>query len=229
MVTIAICFSRTVVLYLLLIAAIRLMGKKQVGELEPTELVLAMLISDLASVPMQDFGIPLLFGVLPIIILLCITMILSVLTLKSVRFREFICGRPSLIVENGVLLQAEMARNRFTSDELMEELRLQGITDLSTVKYAILENSGQVSAILYDRETPATPHQLGVSVQESGLPIVLVSDGHLIRRNLQRMHKDEQWLTRTLSAHQLNSISAVFLLTVDETDKVYLVPKEQKA
>ncbi|MCD7843900.1 MAG: hypothetical protein LUG17_04665, partial [Clostridiales bacterium] len=94
----AVCFARTVILYLLLITAIRLMGKKQVGELEPAELVLTMLVSDLASVPMQDFGIPLLFGVLPILILLCLTMIFSVLTMKGVRFRALLCGRPSLIV-----------------------------------------------------------------------------------------------------------------------------------
>ena len=138
----AIAFTRTVILYALIIVGIRLMGKKQVGELEPTELVFAMLISDLAAVPMQDFGIPLLFGVIPIVILLAITMALSVLSLKSIRFRNLICGRPSVIMEHGSILQAALAKNRFTVDELLEELRLQGITDLSTVKYAILENSG---------------------------------------------------------------------------------------
>ena len=145
----AIAFTRTVILYALIIVGIRLMGKKQVGELEPTELVFAMLISDLAAVPMQDFGIPLLFGVIPIVILLAITMALSVLSLKSIRFRNLICGRPSVIMEHGSILQAALAKNRFTVDELLEELRLQGITDLSTVKYAILENSGRVSVILY--------------------------------------------------------------------------------
>ena len=146
----AIAFTRTVILYALIIVGIRLMGKKQVGELEPTELVFAMLISDLAAVPMQDFGIPLLFGVIPIVILLAITMALSVLSLKSIRFRNLICGRPSVIMEHGSILQAALAKNRFTVDELLEELRLQGITDLSTVKYAILANSGRVSVILYE-------------------------------------------------------------------------------
>ena len=112
----AIAFIRTVILYLLIIAGIRLMGKRQVGELEPSELVLDLIIADLAAVPMQDFGIPLLSGIVPILTLLCITMILSVLTMKSVRFRAVICGRPSIIVENGKIRQSEMRRNRFTVD-----------------------------------------------------------------------------------------------------------------
>ena len=136
-----IAFLRTIILYLLIIAGIRLMGKRQVGELEPSELVLDLIIADLAAVPMQDFGIPLLSGIIPILTLLSVTMVLSVLTMKSVKFRAIVCGRPSIIVENGRLNQQEMRRNRFTVDELNEELRVQGITDLSTVKYAILELS----------------------------------------------------------------------------------------
>ena len=133
-----IAFLRTIILYLLIIAGIRLMGKRQVGELEPSELVLDLIIADLAAVPMQDFGIPLLSGIIPILTLLSVTMVLSVLTMKSVKFRAIVCGRPSIIVENGRLNQQEMRRNRFTVDELNEELRVQGITDLSTVMYAIL-------------------------------------------------------------------------------------------
>lgn len=142
-----IAFVRTIILYLFIIAGIRLMGKRQVGELEPSELVLALLIADLAAVPMQDFGIPLLTGIIPIFTLLCITMILSVLTMKSVKFRAIVCGRPSIIVENGKLCQQEMKKNRFTVDELMEELRMKGITDISTIKYAILETNGQISVL----------------------------------------------------------------------------------
>ena len=149
-----IAFLRTIILYLLIIAGVRLMGKRQVGELEPSELVLALIIADLAAVPMQDFGIPLLTGIIPILTLLCITMILSVLTMKSVRFRAIICGRPSIIVESGRLVQREMRRNRFTVDELMEELRMKGVTDLSKVKYAILETNGQISVLPYTSPPP---------------------------------------------------------------------------
>ena len=124
-----IAFTRTIILYLLIIAGIRLMGKRQVGELEPSELVLDLIIADLAAVPMQDFGIPLLSGVIPILTLLCVTMILSVLTMKHVRFRALICGRPSIVVQNGQLNQREMRRNRFTVDELNEELRQSAASD----------------------------------------------------------------------------------------------------
>ena len=158
-----IAFLRTVILYLLIIAGIRLMGKRQVGELEPSELVLALIIADLAAVPMQDFGIPLLTGIIPILTLLCITMALSVLTMKNVKFRAIVCGRPSIIVENGTLHQREMQKNRFTVDELMEELRMKGITDLSTVKYAILETNGRLSVLPYANQLPVTAEQMNVT------------------------------------------------------------------
>ena len=134
-----IAFLRTIILYLFIIVGIRLMGKRQVGELEPSELVLALLIADLAAVPMQDFGIPLLTGIIPILTLLCLTMALSVLTMKSVRFRAVLCGRPSIIVENGKLHQREMQKNRFTVDELViindgrvleHNLRQRGLDDI---------------------------------------------------------------------------------------------------
>ena len=118
--------ARTVILYFLIIAGIRLMGKRQVGELEPSELVLSLIIADLAAVPMQDYGIPLISGIVPILTLLCLTMVVSVLTVKNARIRSILCGRPSVVIANGKLDQREMTRNRLTVDELMEELRCQG-------------------------------------------------------------------------------------------------------
>ena len=171
-----IAFLRTIILYLLIIAGIRLMGKRQVGELEPSELVLDLIIADLAAVPMQDFGIPLLSGIIPILTLLSVTMVLSVLTMKSVKFRAIVCGRPSIIVENGRLNQQEMRRNRFTVDELNEELRVQGITDLSTVKYAILETNGRVSVIPYANQRPVTAEQMNLFPDDVGLPLVIIND-----------------------------------------------------
>lgn len=224
-----ICFLRTIILYLLLITTIRLMGKKQVGELEPSELVLAMLVSDLASVPMQDFGTPLLYGALPIIILMCITMILSMLTLKSNRFRSLLCGEPSVIVRNGVPDQMALSRNRITVDELMEELRGQGVTELSTVKYAVLENSGHISIILYERNSPTTPSQMNVDVSETGLPLILISDGRLIDRNLNLLGHDKRWLLDQLRARNLEDIRSVFLFTADENGNICAIAKEARS
>ena len=147
-------FVRTVILYLLIIAGVRLMGKRQVGELEPSELVLSLIIADLAAVPMQDFGIPLLTGVVPILTLLALTMMFSVLTMKSVRFRALLCGRPSVIIRRGKIDQGEMRRNRLTVDELLEELRCQGYGGPAGVAYAILETNGQLSVLPWQREQP---------------------------------------------------------------------------
>ena len=143
---------RTVILYIFIIFGIRLLGKRQVGELEPTELVLALLIADLASVPMQENGIPLLAGLIPIVTLLCLSMIMSVLMMRSIKFRALLCGRPSILIENGILKQKELSKNRFTLDELMEELRGKGISSIADVKYAILENSGQLSILPWTRQ-----------------------------------------------------------------------------
>ena len=220
-------FVRTIILYFLIVVGMRLMGKRQIGELEPSELVLTMMISDLAAVPMQDFGIPLLFGLIPIVTLLAITMALSVLSLKSIRFRNLICGRPSVIMEHGSILQNALAKNRFTVDELLEELRLQGITDLSTVKYAILENSGRVSVILYEAYQPATPDQLDLTPEEEGLPLIIISDGRVLRQNLQLRNLDQHWLQQQLAEHGHTSPTQVFLLTVDEVGRIYYVPKER--
>ena len=221
-----IAFLRTIILYAFIIIGIRLMGKRQVGELEPSELVLALLIADLAAVPMQDFGIPLLTGLIPILTLLCLTMALSVLTMRSVRFRAVLCGRPSVIVENGKLRQSEMKKNRFTLDELMEELRMQGITDLSTVKYAILETNGQLSVLPYAAQQPVTAQQMGLTPQEPGLPMVIINDGRLITRSLYSRGLNEEWLEKQLRQHHVKRTQDVFLLTVDEENRVYLSKKE---
>ena len=221
-----IAFLRTIILYAFIIIGIRLMGKRQVGELEPSELVLALLIADLAAVPMQDFGIPLLTGLIPILTLLCLTMALSVLTMRSVRFRAVLCGRPSVIVENGKLRQNEMKKNRFTLDELMEELRMQGITDLSTVKYAILETNGQLSVLPYTAQQPVTAQQMGLTPQEPGLPMVIINDGRLITRSLYSRGLNEEWLEKQLRQHHVKGTQDVFLLTVDEENRVYLSKKE---
>lgn len=223
-----IAFIRTIILYLLIIAGVRLMGKRQVGELEPSELVLALLIADLAAVPMQDFGIPLISGVIPILTLLSMTMIFSMLSMKSVRFRALLCGRPSIIVENGKLHQREMAKNRFTVDELMEELRMKGVTDISTVKYAILETNGQLSVLPYADQKPPAAKDMALSPEEGGLPIVIINDGHILEHNLKTRGYDLNWLEKQLEQRGVKKAEEVYLLTADEQGRVYFAPKEDK-
>ena len=220
---------RTAILYLLIIVGLRLLGKHQLGELEPSELVLALIIADLASVPMQDNGIPLLSGVIPIIVLLCLSMIISVLTMRSVKFRALVCGRPSIVVERGAVIQNELRKNRFTIDELMEELRTKGYTDLSTIQYAILETNGQLSVLPAAKEKPLTAAQFGLTPQEPGLPAVLISDGRLLEHNLRDRGYEDVWLQKQLARHGVKRVDQVFLLTVDETGQTYFIPKEGKA
>ena len=216
---------RTVVLYLFIVFGLRLLGKRQIGELEPAELTLALIIADLASVPMQDNGIPLLAGLIPIIVLLCVATILSVLSARSIRFRALLCGRPSIVVENGLVLEKELRKNRLTVDELMEELRIQGCPDFRSVKFAVLETNGMLSVIPYAAKQPITPSQMELETEEPGLPVVLISDGRVLGNNLRLRGYEENWLLKQLSAHGLNSPRQAFLLTVDELGQTYCIPK----
>ena len=222
----ATAFARTILLYVIVIVGIRAMGKRQIGELEPIELVLMLLISDLAAVPMQDFGIPLLNGVVPILTLLSLSMLLSFFSMHSVRFHRLVCGNPTTLIKDGVIQLAAMRRNRFTLDELIDELRTQGVTDLDTVKYAVLETSGQLSVLLYPADAPATPRQLGKCVKDDVfLPVVLINDGRVMKSGLQDKGLDEAWLNRTLRARGYRSAHEVLLLTVDGAGKIQCVGK----
>ena len=223
-------FFRTVILYLILMVGLRLMGKRQIGELEPSELVLTLIISDLAAVPMQDFGIPLVNGVFPIVTLLCLSMLMSFLSLKSIRFRGLVCGHPTVIIREGKVLQQNMARNRFTVDELYEQLRSQGYSDLSSIKYAILETSGQVSVLPYTKDGPITPKVMDLEVQDDvTLPVLLINDGHIMSQNLTGSGYDMAWLDKQLKARRLTSPRQVFLMTVDEAGTIVCVAKEETA
>ena len=219
-------FIRTLLLYFLLMAGLRILGKRQIGELEPGELVMTMMLSDLAAVPMQDFGLPLLSGIIPILTLLSVSMLLSYFSLRSIRFRELACGTPTVLIKHGKLQQTAMLKNRFTVDELMEELRQQGYSSITDVKYAVLENSGNLSVLPWVKKQPVTPEQMGLDpVDDVTLPTILISDGRLIRRNLTVCGRNETWLQQELGRQKLSQ-SQVFLLTIDENGTVVCIGKE---
>lgn len=220
-------FFRTVILYLLLMVGLRLTGKRQLGQLEPTELVLMMLLSDLAAVPMQDFGIPLLHGAIPIVTLLALSTLISALCYHHIRFRDMVCGTPTIVIREGVIQQRELAKNRLTIDELLEELRLQGVLSPKQVKYAVLETGGQLSVLLRADQQPATPQQMQLSVKDDvHLGVVIVSDGHLLQKNMDKLNLDAQWLHKQLKRYGLKDHRQVFLLTVDSQGTVELTKKE---
>ena len=215
----ATAFIRTIVLYFLIMVGLRLLGKRQIGELEPIELVLTLLISDLAAVPMQDFGIPLLNGVIPIVTLLSLSMLLSWGSVRSIRLRRLICGSPTALILDGKVQQDAMRHNRFTLDELIEELRSQGVTDLTSVKYAVLETDGQLSVLLYPDEQPATPKQLGKPVKDDTFLRVL-------GENLSLAGLDTAWLDKTVRAQGYHAPSEIFLLSLDGAGKILCIGKD---
>ena len=219
-------YVRTIALYLVLIVCVRLMGKRQIGEMEPTEFVVTMLLANLAAVPMQDNGIPLASGLVPMLTVLGISLILSVLAYQSIRMRRLLCGKPVILVENGTICQRNLARTRIHLDELTEHLREQGILDLTTVKYAILETNGLISTFLYAKDAPATAKDAGITVKDAFLPYTLISDGHLLPQNLHLAGYNHHWLRRQLEKRNLQP-HQVLLMTVDGAGKIYLARKEE--
>lgn len=220
-----ISFLRTLLLYIVLILTVRLMGKRQIGEMEPAEFVVTMLIANLAAIPMQDTAIPLISGLVPILVILGIELVLAVLTLRSIRMRQLFCGKPVILIENGKILEQNLRRTRVNLDELTMHLREKDIFDLTTVKYAILETNGQLSTLLYAKNLPASAKEAGISVAETQLPVTLISGGRLLRENLDLTHYDETWLQKELKKRSC-TVSDILLMTVDAAGKVYLVRRE---
>jgi len=220
-------YIRTIILYLVLIAVIRLLGKRQIGEMEPTELVVTMLVADLASIPMQDGGIPLFAGLVPILTVLGMELVLSTLAMRSIRLRWLLCGKPVILIENGRILQENLRRTRVTLDELSGHLREKDVLDLQSVQYAILETNGNLSVFPYPKEKPASARESGVQVKNQYLPITIVSDGDLLEKNLQKANKDKAWLRKVLREKGA-TLEQTWLLTVDGSDKILFYRKEGK-
>ena len=219
-------YIRTIILYLVLIVSVRLMGKRQIGQMEASEFVVAMLIADLAAVPMQDASIPLLSGVVPLLTVLGLELSLSLLVLKSVVFRRFLCGKPVILIDNGEVLQENLRRTRITMDELVSHLRQKDVLDLQAVQYAILETDGNLSVFPYPREQPASASAAGISVKEQSLPITIINDGKLSREDLSRAGKDMIWLRNVLGKHRARQDNTL-LLTVDGEGTIVWIGKEQ--
>ena len=221
-----IAYIRTIVLYLTLIIVIRLMGKRQVGQMEPSEFVVTMLVANLASIPIQDGAIPLFTGIVPIITILGVELVLSSLCLRSIRLRRFLCGKPVILIEEGRILRKNLLKTRVTLDELTEALREKDVLDLPSVQYAILETSGRVSVFLYPKETPASAKEAGIQVKPRFLPITVITDGRLLTANLKLAGRDETWLQKVLAAHNA-TVENTWLLTVDRSDRILWYPREE--
>ena len=217
---------RTLLIYLLLLASMRLLGKRQMGELELSELVVTVLVADIAVRPILEPWQPLFPSLLPLIVLFGCEYAVSVLSLKSVRLRTLLFGKPSVLVAHGKVDQREMRKNRFTLDELTEELRAQGVQDLATVDYAVLETDGVLNVLLRAAENPVTPAQLGLAVPEPGYFTILVNDGRTLSENLRRVGRDERWLEKALRDCGAKSADEVYLFMINGAGETRFQPKE---
>ena len=219
-------FVRTIIVFLLLIVSIRIMGKRQLGELEPLELVVAVLISNLAAQPLQDTGTPLLYGIVPVLTLLSSQLIISGLSVRFGRFRRLVSGKPSILIDNGAIVQSEMKKCRLSVDELYVELRINGVTDISTVRHAILETDGTLSVLPYAKFAPATPEELNINAPDNGLPVSVIAEGRILSDNLKLLGHDEKWLANQLKKRGVQRVKDVYLMTVDGAGKIYFAKKE---
>ncbi len=220
-----IAYIRTVILYLVLVLVIRLMGKRQLGQMEPSEFVVTMLAANLVSIPMQDSGIPILSGLVPILTVLSLELILSTLSLRSLKFRRILCGKPVILIENGRILQENLLRTRVTLDELTGQLRKKDVLDISCVQYAILETDGNLSVFPYPKEMPASAKDAGIQAKKQYLPVTVISDGQLLHENLSLIGKDESWVFHQLDARRAE-LKDVWLMTADKAGHIRFYRKE---
>lgn len=223
----AIVLIRTIVIFLLLLFFLRILGKRQLGELEISELIVSVLVADMACLPLQDIGIPLINALVPIAALLSLELLLSEISLRSVKLRGLLWGKPSFLIEKGRVQEKALRDNRFSLDELCEELRRQSVTDIAAVDYAILETDGTLNVVLVPDMRPVTAGQMGVAAKDSGYAHIIINDGKLMSRNLRLCGRDEGWLQKELHRRNIKSHRDVFLMTLNGAGEIYLVGKEK--
>lgn len=217
-----ILFLRTIILYTLVIVALRLMGKRQIGELQPSELVVAIMISDLACVPMSEVSVPLLYGIIPIFTLVISEILLSFISLKCEKFRIILSGRPQILVRNGKLCFKEMKRARVNIDDLLEELRKSGCYSLSDAQTVILETGGSITVIPKDTAMPPTLGDLNIKCRQPVIPYVYISDGKMRLSELKRAGKGLSWLEGELKKRGIENMSEVFIMIEDSNGNLFV-------
>ena len=222
----AIVIVRTLITYFTLLIVMRLLGKRQLGEMELSEFVVAALIADMAAHPLQDIGIPMINGLVPVFTLFCCEMIIAGLSMKSVKLRTLLYGKPSMLIIRGEIKQSAMRANRFTADELMQELRNQNIYDISGIEYAILETDGQLNVMPFPAEKPVTASQLGIDASDKGYPTIVINNGRILSENLRILGLDENWLRKELKRNGKGAPETIYLMTVNREKQSYIAEME---
>lgn len=219
-------FLRTLFLYFLILALTRIMGKREIGRLQPIDLVVAIMIADAAVIAIEETRLSLLVGVVPIVTLTAAQIALSYFALKSEKAGVLICGTPSVIIEKGRIVEEEMRKLRYNLNDLLEQLRDKGIASIDDVEYAILETTGKLSIIPKPGRRPVQARDLGLEVDDVGLPASLIIDGRLHSHTLKKSGKTESWLMGELRDRGLESYNDVFFATLDETGRLFVQPKK---
>lgn len=217
-------FVRSIVLYIIILIVMRLMGKREIGQLQPFELVVAILIADLASIPMADTGIPIQNGIIPILGLLVMDLIISMLNMKSIKAREIISGKPTILIYRGKINEAALRKERFTVNELEERLRGNNIVSLGDVEYAILETNGSLSVIPKPSKRNSIPEDFGIEPEYEGIPYDLVVDGAVMNKNLSELGKDYTWLFNEVGKFGILPEQAL-IVTYDGRGQIFCQPK----
>jgi len=212
---------RTLILFMVVVVGLRLMGKRQIGQLQPYELVIVIMLSALAAIPMENTGIPLVSGLFPIFTLLLAQVALAYISLKSERARGIICGTPSVLIENGKIIEKEMYRLRYNMNDLLEQLRSKNIPNVSDVEFAILETSGQLSVIPKSQKRPLVPADMNLPTTYEGLPMTLIIDGHVFPNNLSKANLGMEWLTTELQKFGINDFNDVLFASLDTEGKLF--------
>lgn len=221
-----IAIVRTLILYIFIIAALRLMGKRQISDMQPSELVVTLVVSDIASLPMQNTSQPLLSGMIPVMVLVGLEILTSVLMMKSRTVRKLVCGNPVVVIEDGRLLQKQMKRLRMTNSDLMEQLRQQNVFSLNDVQYCIVETNGALSILEKPEKRVPNAEEAGVTIGDNKLEAVVVSDGKLLREGLSMCQKDERKVVNILSENHI-PMDSVFLMTMDGSGAYRIIRKEE--
>lgn len=219
---------RTLILYTLVIVALRVMGKREIAQLQPFELVVLLMISDLAIIPCEDVGIPLLSGIIPILVLLSANLTLAWITLKSEKARDIICGTPSILIRRGKIVEEELKKNCYNLTDLLEELRIKNVPNISDVEYAVLENNGNLSVFPKVQKRPTIPADFQITPPYEGLPLPLIMDGKLNIKNLLESGKDLKWLIRELKKQTIDKVEDVLIASLDSSGTLFTQAKQQK-
>ncbi len=220
-----ISFVRTVLLYIVILLAVRLMGKRQISELQTSELVVTLLISDIAAIPMQDTGQPLASGFIPIAVLVMCEIAISVFMLKSGKFRRLVCGKPIVLIDNGKIQQQEMNRLRLSIEDLFEELREKDVFSINDVAWAIMETNGKLSIIKKPEKDSPTNQLLGLSPPDTGMEVVIISDGEYSDSSLRLCGKNRQWAQEILKRRGIFP-KQIFIMTANSNGDYTIIPRE---